>query len=301
MAEKFLREQFGAEVCDHHIFAICSDGDLMEGVASEAASIAGHLAARPAASSSTTTTRSRSTARPTSSFSQEDVAEALRGLRLAHAHGRRRQRPRGDRGRDPRRHRRGGAADADQPASTVIGYGSPRAGTRNAHSDPMPDEQVRATKEALGWDPDAQFLVPDEVYEHWRDPRVERGAAAQAEWQARVRRVGAPRTPSSPRSGATPGPASRAPGFADALPVFDAGRPGRSRRAVAASEVMQAFGPFVPTMVGGAADLVHSTFTAVRGRRRRSRPSTPAATSPGACASTGWARRSTASRCTAGS
>ena len=43
MAEKFLREKFGTEVCDHHIFAICSDGDLMEGVASEAASIAGHL------------------------------------------------------------------------------------------------------------------------------------------------------------------------------------------------------------------------------------------------------------------
>ena len=44
MAERFLREKFGAEVCDHHIFAICSDGDLMEGVASEAASLAGHLA-----------------------------------------------------------------------------------------------------------------------------------------------------------------------------------------------------------------------------------------------------------------
>src|SRR5262249_18463883 len=43
MAEKFLREKFGAEVCDHHIFAICSDGDMMEGVASEAASLAGHL------------------------------------------------------------------------------------------------------------------------------------------------------------------------------------------------------------------------------------------------------------------
>ena len=43
MAEKFLREKFGPEVCDHHIFAICSDGDLMEGVASEAASLAGHL------------------------------------------------------------------------------------------------------------------------------------------------------------------------------------------------------------------------------------------------------------------
>ena len=69
---------------------------------------------------------------------------------------------------------------------TVIGFASPRAGTRNAHSDPMPDEMVRQTKEALGWDPDAQFLIPDGVYEHWRDPVRERGAAAQAEWEARV-------------------------------------------------------------------------------------------------------------------
>jgi transketolase len=146
---------------------------------------------------------------------------------------------------------------------TVIGYGSPRAGTRNAHSDPFPEEQVRATKEALGWDPDAHFLVPDEVYAHWRTPVLERGAAVQADWQARFESWGAtnPELAADWRHAWAGTPRT---GFAEALTVFDPSDPAISTRK-AASVVMQAFGPYVPTMVGGAADLVHSTFTEFEG------------------------------------
>jgi transketolase len=261
MAERFLRERFGREACDHHVFAICSDGDLMEGVASEAASLAGHL--RLGRCVFLYDDNGITIDGPTGlAFSQEDVPKRFEayGWHTLTV----------EDGNDLEAIEaalRAGIAEEERPTlvtlKTVIGYGSPRAGTRNAHSDPMPEEQVRQTKEALDWDPDAQFLVPDGVYEHWREPVRERGAAAQAEWEARF----------GAWSTANPGLAAEwhdawagrpRAGVAAALPVFEADGPAVSTR-VAASKVMQAFGPYVPTMVGGAADLVHSTFTHFEG------------------------------------
>ena len=261
MAEKFLRERFGADACDHHIFAICSDGDLMEGVASEAASLAGHLRLGRLVYlyDDNQITIDGST---DLSFSHEDVEKRFQAYgwhTLAV-----------EDGNDLEAIEaaiRAGIAEEDRPTlirlRTVIGFGSPRAGTRKAHSDPMPDEEVRATKEALGWDPDAHFLVPDEVYAHWREPCLERGAALQAEWNAQFHAWAV----------ANPGLAGEwhdawagkpRAGVADALPVFDPDAKGISTR-VAGNKVMQAFAPYVPTMVGGAADLVHSTFTEFEG------------------------------------
>jgi transketolase len=257
MAEKFLRETFGPDVCNHHTFAICSDGDLMEGVASEAASIAGHL--KLGGCVFLYDDNEITIDGPTSlSFSQEDVPArfAAYGWHTVTV----------EDGNDldaVEAAIRAGMTETERPTlitlKTVIGYGSPRAGTRNAHSDPMPDEQVRQTKETLGWDPDALFLVPDEVYEHWRDPCLERGAAAQAEWETRV----------AAWADANPGLAvdwndawagKPRSGFAAALKVFSA-EDGKISTRKAAAQVMQSFAPYVPTMVGGAADLVHSTFT----------------------------------------
>jgi len=260
MAEKFLREKFGAEVCDHHIFAVCSDGDLMEGVASEAASLAGHLRLGKLVyvydDNKITIDGSTDMA-----FSTEDVTgrfdaygwqviEVEDGNDLAAIEAAIRE----------------GMAEEYRPTlirlKTVIGFASPRAGTRNAHSDPMPDEQVRATKEALGWDPDAQFLIPDGVYEHWRDPTRERGAAAQAEWEKRYAAWAAANPElAADWEDAWAGRPRR--NFVEALPDFEPGTSLATRKS--ASQVMQAFGPFVPTMVGGAADLVHSTFTEFEG------------------------------------
>ncbi len=163
---------------------------------------------------------------------------------------------------------RAGVAEEGRPTlislKTVIGFGSPRAGTRNAHSDPMPDEQVRATKEALGWDPDAQFLDPGRACTSTGATERSSAAPPRRPSGARASTRGAPRTRSSPRNGADAWAGEPLAGFADAIPVFDADGPAVSTR-VAASKVMQAFGPFVPTMVGGAADLVHSTFTHFEG------------------------------------
>ena len=254
MAERFLRERYGREVCDHHVFAICSDGDLMEGVAGEAASLAGHL--RLGRCVFLYDDNGITIDGPTSlAFSGEDVEMRFRGYgwhTLAV-----------DDGNDVdaiEAALRAGMAEEERPTlvrlRTVIGFGSPRAGTRNAHSDPMPDDQVRATKEALGWDPDAEFLVPEAVSHHF-DQRA-RGHEEQGRWQSRFDAWAAANPDLAaewqdawagrPRSGAT-----------GALPSFEAGGSISTRKA--AAEVMQAFGPFVPTMVGGAADLVHSTFT----------------------------------------
>ncbi len=260
MAERFLRERFGAEVCDHHVFAICSDGDLMEGVASEAASLAGHLALGRCVflyDDNGITIDGPTTL----AFAGEDVLARFRayGWHTLEV----------EDGNDVdaiESALREGMAEERRPTlirlRTVIGYGSPRAGTRSAHSDPMPEEQVRATKEALGWDPDAQFVVPTEVYAHWRDACLERGAAAQAEWQARVDAWAAanPERAAEWRDAWAGRPRA---GVAGALPVFEAGQSVSTRKS--AAEVMQAFGPYVPTMIGGAADLVHSTFTQFEG------------------------------------
>ncbi len=255
MAEKFLRERFGAAACDHHIFAICSDGDLMEGVASEAASLAGHL--RLGKCVFLYDDNSVTIDGPTSlSFSQEDVPKRFEayGWHTLTV----------EDGNDLEaieRAIRAGMAEEGRPTlislKTVIGYGSPRAGTRAAHSDPMPDDQVRATKEALGWDPDWLFHVPNEVAAHF-DQRAA-GTAAQRAWQERFDAwaLASPELAAEWKDAWAGKPRA---GFAEALASFDPGeKPVSTRKA--GSYVMQAFGEFVPTMVGGAADLVHSTFT----------------------------------------
>jgi transketolase len=255
MAEKFLRQKFGTTACDHHIFAICSDGDLMEGVASEAASIAGHL--RLGKCVFVYDDNSVTIDGPTSlSFDQEDVPKRFQayGWHTLTV----------DDGNDLEAIEsaiRAGMAETERPTlislKTVIGYGSPRAGTRAAHSDPMPEEQVVATKEALGWDPESSFFVPDEVAAHF-DHR-EAGRDAQAAWQRQFDAWKAA-NPELGTEWADAWAGRPKAGFAEAMTSFDPGEKPISTRK-AGSAVMQAFGPFMPTMVGGAADLYHSTFT----------------------------------------
>src|SRR3954449_3266730 len=181
IAERFLRERYGSDIQDHHIYAIVSDGDLMEGIASEAASLAGHLGLGrliylyddndisldgPTALSFETEDvgkRFEAYGWQVLEVSDANAIEALRGaIRTAQ-----------------------GADDLPTliRVKSIIGYPSPnKSGTSKAHGSPLGEDEVRATKEAMGWDPDAHFLVPDGVYEAFAP---DRGAQAQAEWQER--------------------------------------------------------------------------------------------------------------------
>jgi transketolase len=254
MAEQYLRERYGTEVQDHRIYGIVSDGDLMEGIASEAASLAGHL--RLGRLIYLYDDNDISLDGPTSlSFETENVGErfeaygwevitvsdandlqALRGaIRTAQ-------------GND------------EQPTlirvKSIIGYPSPnKSGTSKVHGAPLGEDEVRATKEAMGWDPDAKFVVPEGVYEAFAP---QRGEEAQEAWEERFATW---REEHPDFAGewdlAWQDPGRPLPGVREALPSFD--KPIASRGA--GGKAMAAFSDFVPTMLGGAADLSESTKT----------------------------------------
>ena len=206
--------------------AICSDGDLMEGVASEAASLAGHL--RLGRLVYLYDDNEITIDGPTEPrVLDRGRAEALPGLRLAHARGRGRQRPRGDRGGDPRRDRRGGAPDADQPADGDRLRLAARRHAQRALATRCPTSRCARRRRRSAGIPDAQFLVPDEVYAHWREPARERGAAAAGRVAGALRRVGGRERGARRGVARRVGRAAARRASREALPVFDAGRTAR--------------------------------------------------------------------------
>jgi transketolase len=256
MAERFLRAHFGAEVQNHRVFAIVSDGDLMEGIAAEAASLAGKLGLDRLVY--LYDDNDISLDGPTElSFDTEDVAkrfEAYRwhvqtvddandlgALELAIDQAMR---------------------EEERPSiirvKSIIGWPSPnKQGTSKAHGSPLGEDEVRLTKEVLGWDPDAHFVVPDEVREHF-DQRS-RGGALQAEWEQRFRawRDGHAELAAHWDAAWAGKPL---PGVREALQNIDWGKDKLATRS-AGQQAMAAFSDYVPTMVGGAADLSESTKT----------------------------------------
>ena len=256
IAERFLRERYGREVQDHRVFGIVSDGDLMEGVAAEAASLAGHLGLGRIVYLYDDNRISLDG--PTEwSYAGEDVtkrfeayrwhvqqvedANDLQALEIAIDKAMR---------------------EEERPSlirvRSIIGWPSPnKQGTSKAHGAALGEDEVRATKEVLGWDPDAHFLVPDGVYEHFS--AVARGGALQGEWELRFRQW---RAEDSDRAAEWDAAwAGRPlPGVADALRTIDWGKDKLATRA-AGQKAMAAFADYVPTMVGGAADLSESTKT----------------------------------------
>ena len=264
MAERVLAQRYnrpGHEIVDHRVFGICSDGDLMEGVSAEAASLAGAfgLGKLVFVYDDNRITIDGTTAL---SFDSEDtgarfesygwhvehVADVndLGALRQAFALAR---------------------AETARPSLIVvrshIAYPAPHAqDTAKAHGAPLGEAEVKATKEVLGWDPEATFVVPDGVYEHMslRD----RGREAEEEWRGRFAAWRAA-FPDLAADWDRTQAGRLVDGWQEALPVFDpADKPKLATRSAGAA-VMEAFKPFAPTMVGGAADLVESTKTAFDG------------------------------------
>jgi transketolase len=267
MAERFLRERYGAEVVDHRVYGIVSDGDLMEGVASEAASLAGHLGLGRLVYiwDDNEITIDGDTGL---SFVREDVAARfaaygwqvltvddvndLSALEAALTDG---------------------AAELERPTlirtRSTIAYPAPnKQGTPGSHGAALGEDEVRATKEALGWDPDEHFHVSDGVYSAFS--AVERGEELQSAWRGRFgewRAADAARAQEWDRAWA----GRTEPGLAEALPVFDpAEKPALATRS-ASGRVMAALAPFAPTMLGGSADLAGSVKTTFPGERSYTR------------------------------
>jgi transketolase len=160
---------------------------------------------------------------------------------------------------------RAGIAEEDQPTlirlQTIIAHHAPtRRGTSKAHGEALGADEVAGTKAALGWDPEQHFHIPDGVYSHFREPLVNRGKTLQAAWQQRFDAwASANAELAAEWSDAQAG--RPRPGLRDALPSFVAAETPKMSTRVAGGKVFDAIGPYVPTMVGGAADLVGSTRT----------------------------------------
>jgi transketolase len=257
MAERMLAARFnrpGHTIVDHHTYVIVSDGDLMEGVASEAASLAGHLRLGRLIClyDDNHVTIEGSTAL---AFT-EDVATRFE------AYGWRVQRVDGNDLQAVRAALQEARSDEDRPALIVarthIAYGSPhKQDSPDAHGAPLGEEEVRLTKAALGWPADAKFYVPEQAYRRFR-LALQTGAAAQAAWQSRF----AGYVDSYPElaqewqrvmQGELP------LDWEACLPVFDPTLTMATREA--SGRVVNALAVQVPELVGGSADLAPSTNT----------------------------------------
>ena len=262
IAERFLAERFnrpGQKVVDHHTYAICSDGDLMEGVSQEAASIAGHfgLGKLVVCYDDNRITIDGST---TISFDGENHAARLE------ADGWHVQRVEDSEDLDALEAAlAAGRDEAERPSfisiRSHIAYPAPNAvDTAASHGSALGEEEVRATKEVMGFDPDRHFWVDERVYEHMslRDSGARHGRSGRSAW-----RPGARHPRSWPRTGISPGRDACARAGSETLPKFDAGEKLATR--AAGQQAMAAFAAHAPTMIGGAADLVESTKTLFEG------------------------------------
>jgi transketolase len=259
LAERMLAARFnesGHEVVDHYTFAIASDGDIQEGISSEASSLAGHLGVGSLIAYYDD--NRIQLAGPTSLDFSEDVPKRY------DAYGWHVQ----NLGEDMALNRieeatRAAMAVEDQPSLIIvrshIGYGSPhKQDTSAAHGSPLGEEEVRLTKEAYGWDPDKHFYVPEEALAHFREC-CGRGTEFEAEWQRRF---------DSYRQ-AFPDKAAlleliNASGMPEGWdadpPRFDTeSDPIATRKA--SEKAIQWAAAAVPQLVGGSADLATSTNT----------------------------------------
>jgi transketolase len=262
MAERFLSDRFnrpGCEIVDHHVYAICSDGDLMEGISQEAASIAGHFGLgklivcyddNHITIDGTTSISFDGENHPdrlaadgwhVQRVSDSEDVEAL--LAAIHAAREETERP------------------SFIAIRSHIGYPAPNAtDTAKAHGAPLGEAEVRATKEVMGFDPDRSFWVDDSVYEHMS--LKQRGADAEGAWRERFEQW-RDAYPDMAEDWDRAWAGQLRDGWREALATFEAGEKIATRSA--GQKVMASFAEFAPTMMGGAADLVESTKTVFDG------------------------------------
>jgi transketolase len=269
MAERFLAERYnrpGWEIVDHHTYAICSDGDLMEGISQEAASVAGHFGLGKLI---VCYDDNRITIDGTTSISFDGENHLAR----LHADGWHVQRVRDSEDLDALQSALDAArTEAERPSFIAIrshiAHPAPNAvDTAAAHGSPLGEEEVRAAKLTMGFDPERSFWVDDRVYGHMS--LTDSGADCEREWRVRFDAwCDANRELAEDWDRAWAG--RLVDGWREALPSFPAGEKLATR--AAGQKTMAAFSAFAPTMIGGAADLVESTKTVFEGAGEFSRP-----------------------------
>jgi len=262
IAERFLAEHFnrpGFPIVDHYTYAIVSDGDLMEGVSSEAASLAGHL--RLGKLIYLYDDNEISIESSTDLAFTEEVGHRFEAYNW-HV-----QRLNGNDIEAVARAIEAAQAETQRPsliiAHTHIAFGSPhKQDTAAAHGAPLGEEEVRATKEVLGWPLKPPFFIPPEALAHFRQA-VERGRAQEAEWQRLLDAYAVQYPELAARWRMVM--AGELPADWDAdIPRF---RPedGPMATRVASGKTLNALVDRLPTLVGGSADLSPSTSTYLRG------------------------------------
>jgi transketolase len=261
MAEAHLAARYnrpGFNIVDHFTYVMCGDGDLMEGVSHEAASLAGTL--RLGKMIYLYDDNLISLDGPTELSFTEDVTERFEAY---HWHVQM-----VDNGNDLEAISQAikiAQGITDKPSlirvRTVIGYGSPKAGTNKAHGEALGAEAVKATKKKLNWPEDKTFYVPDEAKANWLQA-VDKGKKYEQEWNdlyAAYKKANPDLAAEFDRvqSGVL------ATGWEKSLPVFKADAKPIATRS-AGGEIMDAIAQAVPELIGGAADLTTSTKTILK-------------------------------------
>ncbi|HUF84494.1 MAG TPA: transketolase [Acidimicrobiia bacterium] len=259
IVERNLRERFGADVTDHHVFAICSDGDLEEGVSHEAASLAGHLGLGKLVY--VYDDNHISIDGPTELAYSDDVKSRFEGY---HWHVVQLGEAAEDLAALEQGLRDGMAAD-DRPTLVIlrshIGYPSPKyTDTEYAHGNPLGEDEVAKVKEILGMPPE-DFWVPDDVLSFYRDAGG-RGRDARAAWEKGVA-AARDRDPDLVADYDLCLAGTGRAGWEQRLPAWKSGEEIATRQA--SGKVLNAILDVVPGLIGGGADLTGNTGTEVDG------------------------------------
>lgn len=261
IAEAHLAALFnrpGFEIINHYTYAIASDGDLMEGVASEAASLAGHLKLGKliyfydnnhvslAAGTNITFTEDREERFKSYGWHTQTIEDGndLEAISNALEEAR---------------------SETKRPSlilvRTHLGYGSPnKQDTYQAHGSPLGEEEVKLTKKNLGWPEEPAFYVPEQALDHFREA-VERGKQAEEQWQAQFSEY-AKRYPELAKELERRMQGNLPDGWDDEFPDFSADSKPLATR-VASGKVMNFMAERIPELMGGSADLDPSTHTAL--------------------------------------
>jgi transketolase len=262
IAQKWLAHRYnqpGFELFDYNIYAVCGDGCMMEGIASEAASLAAHLRLDNLCwvwDNNHITIEGNTGIAFTEDVAARFLAYGWNVLRVGDAN----DVDRIENALDVFRKTRG------RPTFIVldshIGYGSPhKQDTSEAHGEPLGDDEIKLTKRAYGWPEDAKFLVPDGVYDHFKTGIGSRGAEARKKWSElfvayRTR---------FPELAAEVDQMQRRElpaGWDKNLPVFPAEAKGIAGRE-ASGKVLNVLAQNIPWLLGGSADLGPSNKTAL--------------------------------------